>query len=192
MPFMTEELWAHTAGEGKTRENLICHAEWPSPAYADNAAADEINWLIDLVSGIRSVRSEMNVPPSATAPLVMVGANALTKARLETHDSAIRRLARASDVSLEETAPKGAAQIVVGEATACLPLGSPDRSCGRKGPPRKGDRQGKGRGRAHREQAVERKIRGQCEAGGRRGGARTFHRTGTAARKPCRGAFSRE
>jgi valyl-tRNA synthetase len=124
MPFMTEELWAHTAGEGKTRENLICHAEWPSPAYADNAAADEINWLIDLVSGIRSVRSEMNVPPSATAPLVMVGANALTKARLETHDSAIRRLARASEVSLEETAPKGAAQIVVGEATACLPLGS--------------------------------------------------------------------
>ncbi|MGQ3214922.1 valine--tRNA ligase [Shinella sp.] len=124
MPFMTEELWAHTAGEGKSRDNLICHAEWPSPAYADDAAADEINWLIDLVSGIRSVRSEMNVPPSATAPLVMVGANALTKARLETHDSAIRRLARVSEISLEETAPKGAAQIVVGEATACLPLGS--------------------------------------------------------------------
>ncbi|HEV7246726.1 MAG TPA: valine--tRNA ligase [Shinella sp.] len=124
MPFMTEELWAHTAGEGKVRDKLVCHAEWPSPAYADDAAADEINWLVELVSGIRSVRAEMNVPPSATAPLVVVGANALTKTRLETHDSAIRRLARVSEVGLEDAAPKGAAQIVVGEATACLPLGS--------------------------------------------------------------------
>ncbi|MEW9615536.1 valine--tRNA ligase [Shinella sp. S4-D37] len=124
MPFMTEELWAHTAAEGKARDSLVCHAEWPSPAYGDEAAADEINWLIDLVSGIRSVRAEMNVPPSATAPLVMVDANAMTRKRLETHDSAIRRLARVEQIGLEDTAPKGAAQIVVGEATACLPLGT--------------------------------------------------------------------
>jgi len=124
MPFMTEELWAHTAGEGKSRDSLVCHAEWPSPAYADDAAADEINWLVDLVSGIRSVRAEMNVPPGATAPLVMVDASPLTRARLATHDQAIRRLARVSEIHLEASAPKGAAQIVVGEATACLPLGS--------------------------------------------------------------------
>lgn len=124
MPFMTEELWAHTAGEGQERDGLLCHAEWPSPSYADNAAADEINWLIDLVSGIRSVRSEMNVPPSATAPLVVVGANSLTRERLFRHDAAIKRLARVEAVSLAEAAPKGAAQIIVAEATACLPLGN--------------------------------------------------------------------
>ncbi len=124
MPFMTEELWAHTAGEGQERDGLLCHAEWPSPSYADNAAADEINWLIDLVSGIRSVRSEMNVPPSATAPLVLVGANSLTRERLFRHDAAIKRLARVDGISLAESAPKGAAQIIVAEATACLPLGN--------------------------------------------------------------------
>ncbi|NTF87011.1 valine--tRNA ligase [Agrobacterium rhizogenes] len=124
MPFMTEELWAHTAGEGKERDGLICHAEWPVPSYADDVAADEINWLIDLVSGLRSVRSEMNVPPAATAPLVIVGANSLTRERLFRHDAAIKRLARVEAISLSDTAPKGAAQIVVGEATACLPLGS--------------------------------------------------------------------
>ncbi len=123
MPFMTEELWAHTAGEGQERDGLLCHAEWPSPSYTDNAAADEINWLIDLVSGIRSVRSEMNVPPSATAPLVVVGANSLTRERLFRHDAAIKRLARVEAISLAESAPKGAAQIVVAEATVCLPLG---------------------------------------------------------------------
>jgi valyl-tRNA synthetase len=124
MPFMTEELWAHTAGEGIERDTLVCHADWPAPSFSDDAAADEINWLIDLVSGIRSVRAEMNVPPSATAPLVFVNANALTQERLSRHDAAIKRLARVETVSLADTAPKGAAQIVVGEATACLPLGS--------------------------------------------------------------------
>ncbi|TCU20853.1 valyl-tRNA synthetase [Rhizobium azibense] len=123
MPFMTEELWAHTAGEGVER-TLICHAEWPAPSYADNAAADEINWLIDLVSGIRSVRAEMNVPPSATAPLVVVKANNLTRERLARHEAAIKRLARVEAISLADSAPKGAAQIVVSEATVCLPLGT--------------------------------------------------------------------
>ncbi|MDP3896781.1 MAG: class I tRNA ligase family protein, partial [Mesorhizobium sp.] len=123
MPFMTEELWAHTAGEGQTRGTLLCHAAWPKPDFEDADAAAEMNWLVDLVSGIRSVRSEMNVPPAAIAPLVVVGGNAATAARLERHDSAIKRLARVGDISNAGEAPKGAAQIVVGEATFCLPLG---------------------------------------------------------------------
>ena len=123
MPFMTEELWAHTAGEGKERSSLICHAAWPKPDFEDAEAASEINWLVDIVSGIRSVRSEMNVPPAAIAPLVVVGANETTRGRLARHDSAIKRLARAGDISLADEAPRGAAQLVVNEATACLPLG---------------------------------------------------------------------
>jgi valyl-tRNA synthetase len=124
MPFMTEELWAHTAGEGNARQTLLCHAAWPEPSFQDVEAAAEINWLVDLVSGIRSVRSEMNVPPAAIAPLVMVGANAATRERLVRHESAIRRLARIGDITHAVAAPKGSAQIVVNEATICLPLGS--------------------------------------------------------------------
>jgi valyl-tRNA synthetase len=124
MPFMTEELWAHSAGEGKERTSLLCHAAWPAPDFEDVGAAAEINWLVDLVSGIRSVRSEMNVPPAAIAPLVFVGANDVTLERLKRHQSAIARLARVGEITHEAAAPKGAAQIVAGEATACLPLGS--------------------------------------------------------------------
>jgi valyl-tRNA synthetase len=120
MPFMTEELWAHTESRG----GLLCHAAWPQPIFTDQAAADEINWLIDLVTGIRSARSEMNVPAGATAPLILVGANALTRERAERHDAAIQRLARSESIAFAEEAPKGAAQIVVGEAIACLPLGN--------------------------------------------------------------------
>ncbi|MER8886764.1 valine--tRNA ligase [Mesorhizobium sp. M0816] len=124
MPFMTEELWEQTAGEGKERGSLLCHAAWPSPDFEDADAAADINWLVDLVSGIRSVRSEMNVPPAAIAPLVVVGANDVTRERLVREDSAIKRLARVGDISLADTAPKGSAQIVLNEATICLPLGS--------------------------------------------------------------------
>ena len=76
MPFMTEELWGVTA---EKRETLLCHAPWPQASFSDPAAADDVNWLIDTVTSIRSIRSEMNVPPATQAPLFVVGANALTK-----------------------------------------------------------------------------------------------------------------
>ncbi|MCR9134812.1 MAG: valine--tRNA ligase [Alphaproteobacteria bacterium] len=120
MPFMTEELWDHQPG----RRGLLCHARWPQGGYRDEAAADEINWLVELVSGLRSAKAEMNVPPSATAPLVVVGASDETSSWLLRHDPAIKRLGRVDDIVLEQDVPKGAAQIVIREATFCLPLGA--------------------------------------------------------------------
>jgi valyl-tRNA synthetase len=102
---------------------MLALTRWPQPRFADDAAADEINWLVDLVSGIRSVRSEMNVPPSAQAPLALVGADAVTRERLGRHAPAILRLARVTEIALAAEAPKGSAQLVIGEATACIPLG---------------------------------------------------------------------
>ncbi|MEM1375789.1 MAG: valine--tRNA ligase [Pseudomonadota bacterium] len=119
MPFMTEELWSLT-GE---RDGLICHAHWPQPDFGDDGAADEINWLVDVISGVRSARAEMNVPPSAKAPLIIVGCSDETAARLERHAPAIKQMARAETIDRADEAPKGAAQIVVGEATYFVPLG---------------------------------------------------------------------
>ena len=124
MPFMTEELWELTAPDGRHRETLLCHADWPEPGFEDGDAAAEINWLVDLVTGIRSVRSEMNVPAGAVAPLSIVGAAAETRERLARHEPAIRRLARVDDVTFATEAPGQSAQLVVGEATFCLPLGT--------------------------------------------------------------------
>ncbi|MEO0543986.1 MAG: valine--tRNA ligase [Pseudomonadota bacterium] len=119
MPFMTEELWALT-GE---RSILLCHAHWPQPSFEDEEAASDINWLVDLVSGIRSARAEMNVPPSAKAPLLVAGGSALDQARIERHSVAIQTLARAETIETSNEPPKASAQVIAGDATFCIPLG---------------------------------------------------------------------
>ena len=123
MPYMTEELWS-VSEAGQASEGLLCHAAWPTVALQDDNAAVEINWLIDLITGLRSVRSEMNVPPSSKAPLHVTGANDATREQLLRHLPAIKLLARVEDIVLDGEVTKGAAQIVVSETTYSLPLGA--------------------------------------------------------------------
>ncbi|MBO9419120.1 valine--tRNA ligase [Labrenzia sp. R4_2] len=122
MPFLTEELWERLGDEGQKADKLLMLSAWPKPLVSDETAAGEINWLVDLISEIRSVRAEMNIPAGAKVQLVVVGANDVTKSRIATHEPAIQRLARAEDISTADTAPAGSAQIIIGEATICLPL----------------------------------------------------------------------
>ncbi|MDE2352657.1 MAG: class I tRNA ligase family protein, partial [Alphaproteobacteria bacterium] len=125
MPFITEELWARTAEHAGPREHLLIQSAWPSlwSLPEDKAAHDEMQWVIDLVSGIRSIRSEMNVPPSAKIQLVLKDANAETARRLQTHRDVIATLARLADARTDGALPQGSAQFVIGEAVAALPLG---------------------------------------------------------------------
>jgi valyl-tRNA synthetase len=123
MPFITEELWAKTAEHGPARQSVLALASWPRlSALVDTDAAAEIGWVVSLVSEIRSVRSEMNVPGGAKVPLVLVSASATTKARAERHDETLKRLARLDAITFADQAPKGAAQIIVGDTTAAIPL----------------------------------------------------------------------
>ncbi|SFZ82385.1 valyl-tRNA synthetase [Devosia enhydra] len=123
MPFVTEELWAETGKTGPAREKLLIISEWPALAGLEDEAADaEMGWLLALVSGIRSVRTEMNVPAGAKAKLVVVGAADDTRSRITTHLPALSRLARLETVDYAEEVPPSSAQMVIGEATYALPL----------------------------------------------------------------------
>ena len=86
-------------------------------------AREELDWVVRLISGVRSVRTEMNVPPSALTPILLRGAAPETLARGQRWIEAIRRLARASELRpLDGEMPKGSAQLVLDEATVVLPL----------------------------------------------------------------------
>jgi len=120
MPFLTEELWEQTGSTG----TMLITTDWPIiDQRLINAEADkELNWLVDMISRIRTLRGEMNVPPGAKVPLILKGASAETTARVGVHRALIDRLARLSEVTFGDDAPSGSIQDVVGEATIMLPL----------------------------------------------------------------------
>jgi len=123
MPFITEELWDRLVEVGVKRENLLCLSAWPVHGnLADRAADEEIGWLVNLVSEIRSVRSEMNVPAGAKTPLIVVAASKVDRARAENYEETIKRLARIDTLTFAKAVPPGSAQIVLGETTVALPL----------------------------------------------------------------------
>jgi valyl-tRNA synthetase len=123
MPFITEELWAIKGSEGPQRASLLALASWPDLSGLENETVEaEIGWIVDLVSEIRSVRSEMNVPASAQIPLVLVSPGDVVQARVQHWDETIRRLARLSDISFASAAPAGSAQLIIRSVVAALPL----------------------------------------------------------------------
>ncbi len=120
MPFITEELWSKMG----PRDYELIVAKWPmADARAlDPSAAQEIDWLIRLVSDIRAARTELNVPPGARLPIFVRDASGETTARLGRQEAALARLARVDQASGEVPAG-GSLQIVVDEATFVVPLG---------------------------------------------------------------------
>jgi len=124
MPYITEELWAELGKEGPAREGLLIGAEWPvlPDAFIDASAEAEIGWLVDLVTDIRGLRGEMNVPPSAKPPLTFVAPDAATGALIERHRDLILTLARVSELAMADAAPEGTVTIVSSSTTAALSL----------------------------------------------------------------------
>jgi len=90
------------AGERRDRQsarNATRVSDWPELAGLEDAVAEaEIGWVIDLISAVRSVRAEMNVPAGAQIPLALVTDNADVKARAGRWDDVVRRLARISAI----------------------------------------------------------------------------------------------
>ena len=122
MPFVTEHLWDEL---GYGAPCSLIRAPWPVPTPVQDAPAAraELDWLVRLVSEVRTVRSEMNVAPSALTPILLRDATPETIARAKAWTEAIRRMARATEIKpLDGPMPDGSAQVVVDEATVLLPL----------------------------------------------------------------------
>ena len=124
IPFVTEELWDRF-GYGEpcsligTRMARACRG-----ARTRTQARAELDWVVRLIGLVRSVRTEMNVPPSKPSPVLLQGASAEAMQRVDRWIDAIRRLARASDVAAagRERAERDRRRRVLDEATVVLPL----------------------------------------------------------------------
>jgi len=119
MPFITEELWSKM---GDRPDYPIITAKWPmADARAlDPEAAQEIDWLIRLVSGIRAARADLNVPPGAELRLHVVELGPDAGLRVTKNAFTLKRLARV--VLTDGPFSGGAAYVVSDGATYALPL----------------------------------------------------------------------
>jgi len=119
MPFITEELWDQLGGQG-----MLMTAAWPRlpDAWIDAEADAEIELVTGAVGEGRSVRSELNVPPSARPPLIVVEASEDQRRAFETNAAVIAQTLRVEGVRFDAVAPAGSVPFVVAGATLALPV----------------------------------------------------------------------
>ncbi|MGH8324712.1 MAG: class I tRNA ligase family protein, partial [Steroidobacteraceae bacterium] len=126
IPFITEEIWHEVAPKLGFGADSISTQVYPrAGAYTRDASAEaETEWLKSVVSSVRRIRSEMNIAPGKTIPLLFTGGNANDRARTAKFTEQIAFLARTQSqrwLDAGEKEPASAAAIV-GEIKLLIPL----------------------------------------------------------------------
>ena len=121
MPFITEELW-----NANERPYELIVAKWPEPqAQVDFHAKCELDLIIDIVSKVRTARTELNVPPGARVESYVAGASEAESELLRRNWSTISRLARLewSDLPTSEIGKSNTIQVPISSFTIALQVG---------------------------------------------------------------------
>ena len=122
MPYITEELYASIAK--REEGDLLLSSRWPdySAIKRDECAAKKIEWLMSIITEIRSVRADMNVPAGAKVALLVKDACDMTKQGFEAFGEVMQRMARLESIDFTDEAPKGSIQTVIDDTTLILPI----------------------------------------------------------------------
>ena len=119
MPYLTEELNEKIFASS----DMMITQSWPDAVgLAESDAPEEIRHLINVISEIRYIRSEMNVPLSAKPVLQIRGTTKLQARSVETNHAALTRLARLGSVETVESFGKGTARGTIDGVDIGLPL----------------------------------------------------------------------
>jgi valyl-tRNA synthetase len=126
VPFITEEIWQSVAPKLGIKADGILHRPWPraSDIPADEAATAEIEWFKNVLSGVRRIRAEMNIPPGKSIPLLLADGDATDRARSAKFAAQISFLARvdAPQWIASGADEPAAAAAVVGSMRVLIPL----------------------------------------------------------------------
>jgi valyl-tRNA synthetase len=126
IPFITEEIWQGVAPKLGLTEDSLMQRPWPhaDEIVADDAATAEIEWFKNVLSGIRKIRSEMNISPAKVIPLLLAGGDTGDRSRIAKFAAQVSFLARAETPQWIETGvdEPAAAAAVVGALRVMIPL----------------------------------------------------------------------
>ncbi len=126
-PFITEQLWQQVAPRLGLAETTISLR--PYPASGDfsgdfSRAEADVEWLKSMVSALRRVRSELNVPPSKLVRLLLQAGKAEDRARVERFTASLKFLLKLESIDwlAADAATPPAAAAIVGDLRLLVPL----------------------------------------------------------------------
>jgi valyl-tRNA synthetase len=127
IPFVTEELWQSVAPKLGIGGDTIMLQAYPQAAELPAADADAeagIEWLKAMVTALRRVRSELNVPPAKLVTLLLADGDASDRARVVRFASELRFLNKLDRIEWLDDAASAppAATAVVGALKLLVPL----------------------------------------------------------------------
>jgi valyl-tRNA synthetase len=125
IPFITEEIWHAIAPKLGIAGRSISLQNYPTPddfGQPDTLALTDIEWLKDLVTSVRRIRSEMGIAPGKTIPLLWQSRQAEDSVRLADHDATLKFLLKLESITgLSGEAPASATALV-DELQVFIPL----------------------------------------------------------------------
>ncbi len=123
MPFITEEIWQ----ELNLDRRLLIHGNWPEYTYddlGDPEATAEVKWIITLIESIRSIRSQVRVPPGTTIPVQIKDIQPATLDIWKKYEGAVSRLARIESPQIAHAPAENSVTLTVESSVISLPLGN--------------------------------------------------------------------
>ena len=118
MPFITEELWQHIYDRKDGESIMRAQLDLAAPSADDDALAAAIENVKLIVSGVRTVRNQKNIPNKDALTLQVVGKN-----DFETYTSVITKMANLSAINVVAEKDPTASAFMVGTDEFAVPLG---------------------------------------------------------------------
>lgn len=127
IPFITEEIWSQLNPNG----NLLISEPWPlledkvRKSLRKPESSRAINWVIELISRIRSVRREINIPAGSHIDLWINDDSVSVKNNIDAYGVLIKKLARLQTMTIGKQfdVTQGVAQFMVEGSVMMIPLG---------------------------------------------------------------------
>jgi len=128
MPFISEEIWQQVKPLAAVDGETIMHSAFPvaDEAKIDQASSDEMQWVQDVITGVRNIRGEMNISPSKELPIIIQGADANALEYINANQAYLTKFGRFESIQIAQDGDQTpeSATALVGEMRVLIPLGS--------------------------------------------------------------------
>ncbi|WP_333984755.1 valine--tRNA ligase [Ectopseudomonas khazarica] len=126
MPFITEEIWQRIKGQAGVQGDTLMLQPWPvaNETRIDAAAEGDIEWVKQLMLGVRQIRGEMKISMAKRIDIIVANASAEDQRRLADFEPLLNKLAKLESVRVlaaGEEAPMSATTLV-GEMEVLVPM----------------------------------------------------------------------